>query len=118
MRPSAVLPDRTYVELVEALFGTLTPTLIMTGLFAGVGILAYMQTGDRVLLATALLGMAISVVRIAILLQARSRAGFDDAKQAAAFDRRFSASPPCWGYSPRACSGSTSMGCTASPRCW
>lgn len=67
------LPEATYVELVQSLFGVAFPAVIMTICFAGTGAYVVAREDDRVLQILFVLGLAASAVRLATLFGNRVR---------------------------------------------
>jgi diguanylate cyclase len=70
-RSTQTLPDPVHRELVQALFVTLPPTVIMSGLFLAVGTLGGLRTHDPILIGLTALGMLFSLIRIAFVLHGR-----------------------------------------------
>lgn len=85
------LPEATYVELVQSLFGSPLPSAIMTICFVGTGAYVLARGGDRVLQIPFVLGLAASTVRLATLFgnRARIRAPGLGAHVARSAERRF-----------------------------
>ena len=85
------LPEATYVELVQSLFGFTMPAMIMTICFAGTGAYVLTRGGDRILQLLFVLGLAASAVRLATLFgnRARVRAPGLGAHVARSIERRF-----------------------------
>lgn len=68
------LPEATYIELVQSLFGFVTAPLIMTLCFAGTGFYILTRTDDGLLLDLYIIGLAASAVRLTILFGHRQAA--------------------------------------------
>jgi diguanylate cyclase (GGDEF)-like protein len=68
------IPEGTYVELVQSLYRTLMPTLIMAVCFVAVAIVVSSQTADPALTALAVLGSISIFIRVVILLFFRGEA--------------------------------------------
>ncbi|KRB79816.1 diguanylate cyclase [Sphingomonas sp. Root710] len=67
------LPDGTYIELVQSLFGLALPAVIMTICFAGTGAYILARSGDMLLQIFYILGLAASAVRLVTLFGNRGR---------------------------------------------
>ncbi|RYE01233.1 MAG: GGDEF domain-containing protein [Sphingomonadales bacterium] len=87
----ARLPEATYIELVQSLFGLAFPPIIMTLCFAGTGAYALAHSDDALLTIFYGLGLAASAVRLGALfghrLSVRSEAMSGD--RARVIERRF-----------------------------
>lgn len=85
------LPEATYIELVQSLFGLVLPAGIMTVCFAGTGAYILTRTDDWLLTGIYGLGMLASAVRLGILFAHRHavRSGTMDGNVARAIERRF-----------------------------
>jgi len=68
------LPEGTYIELVQSLFGHTAPALIMTLCFAGTGAYLLSHTDDALLLLFYGLGLITSSIRLFVLFGLRRRA--------------------------------------------
>ncbi|KQX20720.1 MULTISPECIES: GGDEF domain-containing protein [unclassified Sphingomonas] len=68
------LPDATYVELVQSLFGYTAPAMIMTLCFAGTGAFLMTRIDDPLLLLFYGLGLIASAIRLFALFGLRRRA--------------------------------------------
>nr|WP_232307256.1 GGDEF domain-containing protein [Sphingomonas sp. Y57] len=68
------LPDGTYIELVQSLFGHTVPAMIMTLCFAGTGAYLTARTDDALLLLFYALGLITSGIRLLVLFGLRGRA--------------------------------------------
>lgn len=68
------LPEGTYIELVQSLFGLVLPALIMTLCFIGTGAYILSRHPDNALFILYGLGVAASIVRLVVLFGSRSRA--------------------------------------------
>lgn len=87
------LPDVVHRELVQALFATLPPTLIMTGLFLAVGALAQVRTHDPILGILLGLGALFSALRIGVVLHGREMARHAvEREEVERIERRFAVS--------------------------
>lgn len=87
----ARLPEATYIELVQSLFGFTLPAVIMTICFAGTGAYVLARGGDRVLQILFLLGLVASAIRLSALFwnRARMRAPGVGAHVARSVERHF-----------------------------
>ena len=85
------LPEGTYIELVQSLFGLTMPALIMTLCFAGTGAYILSRHPDTLLLLFYALGVVASAIRLAVLFGLKSRALSPtlDGKLARSIERRF-----------------------------
>lgn len=85
------LPEATYIELVQSLFGFVTAPLIMTLCFAGTGFYILTRTDDGLLLDLYIIGLAASAVRLMILFGHRqaARSTAISASIARTVERRF-----------------------------
>ena len=85
------LPEGTYIELVQSLFGLTLPALIMTLCFAGTGAYILSRHPDTLLLLFYALGVVASAIRLAVLFGLKSRALSPtlDGKLARSIERRF-----------------------------
>ena len=72
LQPSTSLSDQAYVELVQSLFASLLPSVVMTTLFAGVAALTIRATGDELLVLLGLAGTVVSAMRLAVVFLSRS----------------------------------------------
>jgi len=68
------LPEATYIELVQSLFGHTVPALIMTLCFVGAGGLITSRTDDPLLLLFYGIGLIASAIRLLVLFGLRRRA--------------------------------------------
>jgi diguanylate cyclase (GGDEF)-like protein len=68
------LPEGTYIELVQSLFGLTLPALIMTLCFIGTGAYILSRHEDGLLFLLYGLGIAASAVRLAVLFGLRAKA--------------------------------------------
>lgn len=68
------LPEGTYIELVQSLFGPTLPALIMTLCFAGTGAYILSRHPDGLLFILYGFGIATSMIRLAVLFGLRPRA--------------------------------------------
>lgn len=67
------LPEGTYIELVQSLFGYTIPAMIMTLCFAGTGVFLMSRTDDALLLLFYGLGLITSAIRLFVLFGLRRR---------------------------------------------
>lgn len=89
-RESAHLPDATYVELVQELFETLPPSLIMSGLFLAIGILGNERAHDLPLMILLVAGVLASFLRLGFVVLWRTNARLiREREEAAALERGF-----------------------------
>jgi diguanylate cyclase (GGDEF)-like protein len=68
------LPEGTYIELVQSLFGYTLPAMIMTLCFAGTGAFLISRTDDALLMLFYGLGLITSAIRLFVLFGLRRRA--------------------------------------------
>jgi hypothetical protein len=68
------LPEGTYIELVQSLFGHVVPAVIMTLCFAGAGAYILTRTEDWLLTGLYAFGLLASAVRLGVLFGHRSAA--------------------------------------------
>lgn len=85
------LPEGTYVELVQSLFGLTAPALIMTLCFAGTGAYILLRHPDDALIAFYAASIVASFVRLAVLFGLRgvARSPGLDGQGARRIERRF-----------------------------
>ena len=85
------LPETTYVELVQSLFGLVMPAVIMTICFACVGAYAVATIRDPLLDGCYAAGLIASAIRLTFLFSHRreARSARLDAEQARRIERRF-----------------------------
>lgn len=85
------LPEGTYIELVQSLFGFRLPALIMTLCFAGTGAYILSRTDDLVLYIFYALGLITSATRLVTLfgLRGAALAPITDVAVARSIERRF-----------------------------
>ncbi|MFD2498464.1 hypothetical protein ACFSTI_05875 [Rhizorhabdus histidinilytica] len=67
------LPEGTYIELVQSLFGYTFPAMIMTLCFAGTGAYLTARTDDALMLLFYGLGLIASAIRLFVLFGMRRR---------------------------------------------
>ena len=67
------LPEGTYIELVQSLFGYTVPAMIMTLCFAGTGAYLTARTDDALMLLFYGLGLIASAIRLFALFGGRRR---------------------------------------------
>ena len=85
------LPETTYIELVQSLFGLVVPAVIMSGCFAGTGAFILLRTNDWLLTGLYGFGLVASAARLGVLFSHRdtARSAAMGANVARAIERRF-----------------------------
>ncbi len=88
------LPEATYIELVQSLFGFVLAPMIMTLCFVGTGLYILTRNDDRLLLDLYIMGLAASAVRLLTLFGHRdaARSTTISASVARRIERRFALS--------------------------
>jgi diguanylate cyclase len=73
--PRQRLADEVYAELVDMLFGAITPLVSMAVLVTGIGAMMFAMTGDVMVGALALASFVLTIVRLGLTLAYRRRRG-------------------------------------------